>query len=118
MFLEKRGGEVLSNVKVAKTRKTLSKVVAGKPITEDDVLDQVKDHIEKNKPPKLKEFNKHNNLLKKSYKKSKNLNKSSATFIPKPGTSGPNENGCQMILKQKYKNRRSVVFVTYVPHLT
>ena len=93
LFLEKRGGEVLSNVKVTKTRKTLSEVVAGKPLTEDDVLDQVKDHIETNKPPKLKEFNKHNNLLKKSYKKSKNLNKSSATSIPKSGTSDPNENG-------------------------
>ena len=76
LVLEKRGGEVLSKVKGAKTCKTISKVVAGKPITEDDVLDKVKDHIEKNKPPKLKAFNKHNKLLKKSYKKSKNLNKS------------------------------------------
>ena len=38
-FLDKRGGEVLQNVKVAKVRKTLSKVVGGKPITEDVVFD-------------------------------------------------------------------------------
>ena len=45
-FLEKRGGELLKNVKVAKIRKTLSKVVSGKAITEENITDQIKSHIE------------------------------------------------------------------------
>ena len=45
-FLEKRGGELLKNVKVAKIRKTLSKVLSGKAITEENITDQIKSHIE------------------------------------------------------------------------
>jgi hypothetical protein len=45
-FLECKGGQILQNVKTAKVRKTLSKVVAGKPITDDNVLQQIKTHIE------------------------------------------------------------------------
>ncbi|XP_056006761.1 uncharacterized protein LOC130050562 [Ostrea edulis] len=45
-FLECKGGQILQNVKAAKVRKTLSKVVAGKPITDDGVLQQIKTHIE------------------------------------------------------------------------
>ena len=45
-FLEKKGGELLKNVKVAKIRKTLSKVVSGKAITEENITDQIKSHIE------------------------------------------------------------------------
>ena len=45
-FLEKRGGELLKNVKVAKIRKTLSKVVSGKAITEENITDQIKSLIE------------------------------------------------------------------------
>ena len=36
-FLEKRGGKLLKNLKVAKIRKTLSKVVSGKAITEENI---------------------------------------------------------------------------------
>ena len=67
LFFEKTGEKVSSNGKLAKTLKTLCKVFAGKPITENDELDQAKDHIQKNKPLKSKAFDK---LLKKSYKKS------------------------------------------------
>jgi len=67
-FLEKRGGELLKNVCAAKVRKTLSKVVSGKPITEDDVFDKVKEHVQKQtKPAKQKS----NSLGKKPVKKPK-----------------------------------------------
>jgi hypothetical protein len=46
LFLENKGGEVLRNVRVAKTRNTLSKVVGGKAIAEDAVTDKIKEHIE------------------------------------------------------------------------
>ena len=52
MFLEKRGGDILHNLKIAKVRKTLSKVVGGKPITEDDVVKRVKEHIDSGKTKK------------------------------------------------------------------
>jgi hypothetical protein len=38
LFLLKSGGKVLENVTKHKTRNTLSKIVGGKCITEDDVL--------------------------------------------------------------------------------
>ena len=49
-FLEKRGGEILKNVQVAKVRKTLSKFVSGKAITDDNITDKIKTHIESSKP--------------------------------------------------------------------
>lgn len=44
-FLENRGGQILKNVKSAKMRKTLSKVVGGKAITESSVLEAIKLHV-------------------------------------------------------------------------
>lgn len=44
-FLENRGGQILKNVKSAKVRKTLSKVVGGKAITESSVLEAIKLHV-------------------------------------------------------------------------
>ncbi|XP_053383877.1 uncharacterized protein LOC128550038 [Mercenaria mercenaria] len=51
IFLEKRGGQILENVTVAKVRRTLSKVVGGKPITEDTVFENMKDHVAQQKTP-------------------------------------------------------------------
>jgi len=45
-FLESRGGIVLKNVKAKKERKPLSKEVAGKAITEDVVVQNIKEHYE------------------------------------------------------------------------
>jgi hypothetical protein len=45
-FLERKGRQILKNVKSAKARKTLIKVAAGKPITDDGVFEQIKNHIE------------------------------------------------------------------------
>jgi len=44
-FLNNRGGNILENVKVAKTRNTLSKVVGGKAITNEDVITKMQNHI-------------------------------------------------------------------------
>lgn len=47
-FLLNKGGKVLENVQTAKKpRNTLSKVIGGKPITEDDVVDKIRDHNSK-----------------------------------------------------------------------
>lgn len=51
-FFDKQGGEVLKNLKVRKVRKTLSKVVGGKPITEDCVMEAVQKHYAEQKNPK------------------------------------------------------------------
>ncbi|KAJ8304314.1 hypothetical protein KUTeg_017897 [Tegillarca granosa] len=51
-FFDKQGGMVLSNMKVRKARKTLSKVVGGRPITEDSVLDDIKKHYDGQKQKK------------------------------------------------------------------
>lgn len=48
-FLEKRGGEVLKNVKITKTRNTLSKIVGGKAITEPDIVEKIKSHVDNQK---------------------------------------------------------------------
>ena len=49
-FLLHKGGKVLENVQTAKkVRNTLSKVIGGKPITEDDVIDKIRDHTDKQK---------------------------------------------------------------------
>ncbi|XP_060558398.1 uncharacterized protein LOC132718700 [Ruditapes philippinarum] len=56
-FLENRGSKVLQNVPLAKTRKTLSKVVGGKAVTEDQVFDAVKTHISDQKSNKSKRIN-------------------------------------------------------------
>ena len=49
-FLEMRGGEILKNVQVAKVRKTLSKVVSGKAIIEDNITEKIKTHNESSMP--------------------------------------------------------------------
>lgn len=64
-FLECRGGQMLQNVKSAKVRKTLSKVVGGKPITEDAVYSQVKDHINNSKGKQINDKSKHVKTSKK-----------------------------------------------------
>jgi hypothetical protein len=48
-FLENRGGQILKNVKTAKARKTLGKVVGGKAITEPEVFNAVKEHVQSQK---------------------------------------------------------------------
>ena len=53
-FLENKGGKILQNVKVAKVRNTISKVVGGKPITEPPVVAAVKRHIAEHKPKSSK----------------------------------------------------------------
>jgi hypothetical protein len=45
VFLEAKGGEILKNVKQSKVRKTLSKVVGGKAITESQVVESIKVHF-------------------------------------------------------------------------
>ncbi|XP_053388334.1 uncharacterized protein LOC128551486 [Mercenaria mercenaria] len=54
IYLEKRGGQILENVTVAKVRRTLSKVVGEKPITEDTVFENMKDHVAQQKKPNTK----------------------------------------------------------------
>ena len=50
-FLQDRGGKILQNVqKAVKRRNTLSKVVGGRAITEDAVVEQIKLHNEKYAP--------------------------------------------------------------------
>ena len=50
-FLLHKGGQILANVQTAKKkRNTLSKVVGGKAITEDEVMDKIVEHQDKNKP--------------------------------------------------------------------
>ncbi|XP_060571782.1 uncharacterized protein LOC132729962, partial [Ruditapes philippinarum] len=55
-FLVEKGGQLLKNVETAKkSRNTLSKVIAGKPITEDDVVKKHKENqTSKQKPSKSK----------------------------------------------------------------
>jgi hypothetical protein len=53
-FLECMGGEMLKNVQIAKIRNALSKVVGGKAITNEDVAEKIKDHIEKQTTSKKK----------------------------------------------------------------
>ncbi|KAJ8299918.1 hypothetical protein KUTeg_021437 [Tegillarca granosa] len=55
-FFDKQGGMVLSNMKVRKARKPLSKVVGGRPITEDSVLDDtcIKKHYDGQKQERKK----------------------------------------------------------------
>ncbi|XP_045194784.2 uncharacterized protein LOC123550419 [Mercenaria mercenaria] len=49
-FLLRKGGKILENVQSAKKeRKTLSKVIGGKPITEEEMIDKIKDHNDKQK---------------------------------------------------------------------
>ena len=48
-FLEKRGGELLKNVQVAKVSRTLSKVVSGKAITEENITNKIKSHMASSK---------------------------------------------------------------------
>lgn len=55
-FLECRGGNILKNVQTAKIRNTLSKVVGGKAITNEDVAEKIKDHIEKQTTSKKRKF--------------------------------------------------------------
>lgn len=45
-FLEARGGEILKHAKVAKIRKTVSKVVSGKAIIDDQGVQKIKTHIQ------------------------------------------------------------------------
>jgi hypothetical protein len=78
-FLVEKGGQLLKNVETAKkSRNTLSKVIAEKPITEDDVVKKIKEHKEnqtsKQKPSKSKS--------------SKNVLQKQKTKSPTPGTSG------------------------------
>ncbi|XP_060568482.1 uncharacterized protein LOC132727089 [Ruditapes philippinarum] len=80
-FLEKRGGKMLENVQKAKPkRNTLSKIVGGKPITEDNIVEQIIDHNEKCDPKQ------------KSKQITKNKVKNSNQKSPKPGTSGVSVN--------------------------
>jgi hypothetical protein len=55
-FLLNREGKILQNVKKAKIRNTLSKIVGGKCITENEVFEKIIDHdtkkISKNKQTK------------------------------------------------------------------
>ena len=83
-FLEKRGGEILKNVQVAKVRKTLSKVVSGKAITEDNVTDKIKTHIESSKPINRKKTIINNKCKSPKGKSKKKSNPSG----PSQGTSG------------------------------
>ncbi|KAJ8309539.1 hypothetical protein KUTeg_014413, partial [Tegillarca granosa] len=41
-FLVERGGEILQNVKIAKVRRNISKVIGGRAITEDEVFSNIK----------------------------------------------------------------------------
>ena len=79
-FLLKRGGRVLENVQRHKVRNTLSKIVGGKCITEDEVLEKIIDH--ENKHQKM------NKQTEKSINECQNKTKKSKTFAPKPSTSG------------------------------
>ena len=52
-FLQEKGGKILQNVDTAKkVRNTLSKVIGGKSITEDDTIEKIKEHIDKQKTRK------------------------------------------------------------------
>lgn len=74
-FLLERGGKILENVqKATKSRNTLSKVVGGKAITEEDVVAKIKSHTEQYGPNKK-------SVNKESNKKRQGLS-------PKPSTSG------------------------------
>ena len=79
-FLLKRGGRVLENVQRHKIRNTLSKIVGGKCITEDEVLEKIIDHENKHK--------KMNKQTEKSINECQNKTKKSKTFVPKPSTFG------------------------------
>ncbi|WAR01176.1 hypothetical protein MAR_007734 [Mya arenaria] len=77
-FFEQRGGKILQNVqKAKKSRNTLSKIIGGMAITEDDILAQIKAHTDKYGPSKIKE--------KKSA--SKENNKKRKQTSPKASTS-------------------------------
>ncbi|KAJ8300380.1 hypothetical protein KUTeg_021899, partial [Tegillarca granosa] len=41
-FLVERGGEILQNVKIAKVRRNISKIIGGRAITEDEVFSNIK----------------------------------------------------------------------------
>ena len=108
-FLEKRGGDVLLQVKVAKKpRKSIHKVVGGKPITEDNVFMNVQEYVSEqsskskgktsvsskskgktsvSKASTLSKVSAASKSRKDPVKKS-NITKSIAEPEPVPGTSG------------------------------
>ncbi|XP_053376483.1 uncharacterized protein LOC128547533 [Mercenaria mercenaria] len=89
LFLEKRGGEILKHVPVKRVRNTLSKVVSGKPITEQIVYGKIKEHVKSNAKPSLKK--KQTAPGKRVVavdKKKPNLKKTHTVTEPIPSTSG------------------------------
>jgi hypothetical protein len=118
-FLEKRGGQILENVQKAKTkRNTLSKIVGGKPITEDNIVEQIIAHNEKYDPKQ------------KSKQITKNKAKSSNKKSPKPGTSGasvnkkrkvnpPIENSCESSDEENVEeNEKCIVCKNFSPDIS
>jgi hypothetical protein len=87
-FLEKRGSSVLQNVGTAKVRKTLSKVVGGRAVTEDVIFDKIKEHESRTTKPKSKAP-----ITGKSQKgktKRKTQTRPTLPSQPQPSTSGVN----------------------------
>ncbi|XP_053403259.1 uncharacterized protein LOC128558349 [Mercenaria mercenaria] len=89
LFLEKRGGEILKHVPVKKVRNTLSKVVSGKPITEQIVYEKIKEHVKSNAKPSLKKKQTApGKRVVAADKKKTNLKKTHTVTEPIPSTSG------------------------------
>ncbi|MCG7892797.1 MAG: hypothetical protein N0C80_21395, partial [Candidatus Thiodiazotropha endolucinida] len=90
-FLEKRGGSVLMQVKIAKIpRRSINKVVGGKAMTEDLVFSKVQDYVSETKKPDRNIKNKKCTGIKNqaSMKSVQKKCKTTSDAEPVPGTSG------------------------------
>ncbi|KAJ8313688.1 hypothetical protein KUTeg_008249 [Tegillarca granosa] len=74
-FLESRGGVILQNLKISKSRNTLSKVVGGKAITDDTVYSKIEEHIQAQAQTSRKRSSTDNIPSEKSKRKHPSVNK-------------------------------------------
>jgi hypothetical protein len=88
-FLLNRGGKILQNVKKAKIRNTLSKIVGGKCITENEVFDKIIDHDTK-QSSKNKQTKKTNKANPVKGKRKKNIEPSTSGIQTKKMTLNEN----------------------------